>query len=102
MRRKKTNFHSNGAFPNLINQTMVVDPRIQSYYLTPKHKTIINYLKTGACLFLDIKEKKVLLYEASLHILKTLSIRTLSFLIKKGLVKVEFREGERVHFILNN
>lgn len=99
--RRKNNFHSDGAFPNLINHSVIVDSRLQSYYLTPNHKRILNYLKTGACLFLDIKEKKVLLYEASLHLLKRLSIRTLSFLIKRGLIKMEFREGQRVHYILN-
>lgn len=101
MRRKKSeHFHSNTPFPNLTSGVVGKDLRIESYPLTPNHKTIIQYLKTGASLLLDMKEKKVVLYEAGIQLFKTLSIRTLSFLVKKGLVKVENREGARVHYTL--
>lgn len=99
MRKKNKNF-SNTPFPNLISGVSVSDPRIQGYPLTANHRHILHYLKTGASLLLDIKEKKVLLYESGVQLFKTLSIRTLSFLVKRGLIKVENREGERIHFAL--
>lgn len=102
MRKFKEIQHN--PFPNLLNEdTFLSSPSITLQELTKYQRYIIHNLKRGAEILLDLRQKQALLYTVKNGIkkLSKISIRTLSSLIRNGILQINNREGNRIYFIIN-
>lgn len=102
--RKFKEIHHN-PFPHLLNEdTFLSSPSTNLKSLTKYQRYIIHNMKRGAEILLDISRKQALLYTVKNGIKKLckISIRTLSSLIRNGIIHINNREGNRVFFVIND
>lgn len=95
-----------GPFPYLIS----LQPLIRRHQILNPHpiimnrfqKNILQSMKKGAQLLFDIEAKRGLLYsfKKGVEHLAELSIRSLSMMVKEGLLRVLKREGRIIHYAL--
>lgn len=99
---RKKEIYTN-PFPHLLNEDMFSTHSTILTDLTKYQRYIIHNLKRGAEILLDLKRKKALLYivKNGIKKLSKISIRTLSSLIKKGIIHINNREDNRVFFTVN-
>lgn len=68
--------------------------------LSPRHHSILNYLRSGARVLLDMDQRRALVYsfKQGVEHLAEITLRALSALIKAGMLVACAREGRLVHY----
>lgn len=68
--------------------------------LTPAHQRVLNTLRKGARILLDLSKGKAMVYRMRQGIeqVMVLTVRTLSTLVRQGVLVISERHGQWVHY----
>ncbi len=90
--------------PHLVStpDTLLVSPTPpqSAAGLTPAHQRVLNTLRKGARILLDLSKGKAMVYRMRQGIeqVMVLTVRTLSTLVRQGVLVISERHGQWVHY----
>ena len=79
-------------------------PKAEPLVLTPAHQKVLDSLRRGARVLLDLSKGRAMVYrmQQGMEQVMGLTVRTLSWLVQQGLLVISQRHGQWVHYTYVN